>query len=270
MYDLQYVTSKELEALRSDIFYSLRVAMPGTVISFDPEKQTANIQPAMTDRRHVKWPMMRDVPVFFPGSRDCAITWPVKAGDECLMIFADMDTDAWQETGEPCRPRSNREHDTSDAFAFVGFRSRPNVLKDFPDKPTLFRHDHNDLYYTKAETDEKLILSPSGGAGQVKPATTRKVSEIATAEEGWSVTSAQYACWGKMAMVQLVVKNTSEAASGISMPCMLPEGKRPLLSAQAQGSGKCDAQITDAGEVLLTGTVAAGASVTVLATYLLP
>ena len=110
----------------------------------------------------------------------------------------------------------------------------------------------------------------SGGAGQVKPATTRKVSEIATAEEGWSVTSAQYACWGKMAMVQLVVKNTSEAASGISMPCMLPEGKRPLLSAQAHGSGKCDAQITDAGEVLLTGTVAAGASVTVLATYLLP
>ena len=70
--------------------------MPGIINSFDPATQTAVIQPAL--RRRVKGeavslPLLYDVPVFFPGSRVSGITWPVAAGDECLVVFADASID---------------------------------------------------------------------------------------------------------------------------------------------------------------------------------
>ena len=65
-------------------------------------------------------------------------TWPVSAGDECLVIFADFPIDAWLNDGEAKASISVRCHDLSDAFAFVGFRSKPNALQSFPDAPSFF------------------------------------------------------------------------------------------------------------------------------------
>ena len=47
------------------------------------------------------------------------------------MIFADSAIDRWFKTGGAEAPDSDCHHDLSDAFAFVGFRSRPNVLPEF-------------------------------------------------------------------------------------------------------------------------------------------
>ena len=88
----------------------------------------------------MNYPVLSDVPVFFPGSRDSAITWPVSAGDECLLVFADSAIDGWFESGEAEAPASERRHDLSDAFAFVGFRSRPNALESIQDQPSFFGH----------------------------------------------------------------------------------------------------------------------------------
>lgn len=134
--------NRELPDLRDLLSHSLRFALPGRVEAFDPATQTAAVQPLIRQRfrggEPLSLPLLRDVPVFFPGGRTAALTFPVEPGDECLLIFSDACIDGWFETGGEADPLSPRRHDLSDAFAFVGFRSRPNVLKSFPDKPSFF------------------------------------------------------------------------------------------------------------------------------------
>ena len=126
---------EELQALKQDIFESLHCALPGTVVSFDAETQTAVIRPAVVreverqgrfsrsrdgtarSRPFVPLPLLRDVPVFMP------VSFEINEGDACLVIFADRDIDAWFETGEAETPPSGRMHSLSDGFAFVGFRA---------------------------------------------------------------------------------------------------------------------------------------------------
>lgn len=156
------VSPAVLRAVKDGIIASLHCAMPGTVESFDPETQTASVRPVLK-KGSFSLPVIPDVPVFFPGSREGGITWPVTAGDECLLVFADFDIDRWFETGEVSEADSGRRHDLSDAFAFAGFRSRPNRLADVPEEPSFFgvrpadvNHDHDDRYYTEPEMDTKL------------------------------------------------------------------------------------------------------------------
>ena len=137
---------EELQVLKQDIFESLHCALPGTVVSFDAESQTAVIRPSVIreverrgrfcssgrtrneqNRPLVPLPLLRDVPVFMP------IPFDVNAGDACLVIFADLDIDAWFETGEAETPPSGRMHSLSDGFAFVGFRTRGIVNENASD-----------------------------------------------------------------------------------------------------------------------------------------
>ena len=138
------LSTTEITALKREIASSLFCALPGIVESFDSAAQTATVRPALKRRNRkgeaVSLPLLRDVPVFFPGGRTSGITWPVARGDECLLVFADSAIDGWFESGEAEAPASERRHDLSDAFAFVGFRSRPNALEPVSDQPSFFGH----------------------------------------------------------------------------------------------------------------------------------
>ena len=118
---------EELQALKQEIFESLHCALPGTVVSFDAETQTAVIQPTIKTSSDVEFPLLRDVPVFMP------VSFEIQEGDACLVIFADRDIDAWFETGEAEVPPSGRMHSLSDGFAFVGFRTRGNTDENATD-----------------------------------------------------------------------------------------------------------------------------------------
>ena len=112
---------EEIRALKKDILSSLHCALPGTVVSFDADSQTAVIQPAVKQKykdREITLPLLQDVPVFMP------VSFTVNPGDACLVIFADCDIDRWFETGGSEVPGSSRMHSLSDGFAFVGFRAR--------------------------------------------------------------------------------------------------------------------------------------------------
>lgn len=113
----------------------VHTALPGIVQSFDPERQTAQVQPAIkriyTTAGPVDLPMCLDVPVHFPRGGDFCITWPVAEGDECLLIFSERCIDRWFVQGNTQEPDEYRMHDLSDAFAIVGFNSVPRVIEDF-------------------------------------------------------------------------------------------------------------------------------------------
>ena len=102
----------------------MRVASPGRILKYDPERRTAEIQITLRNWHTNEAPVVTDVPVFFPG----IFTYNVSAGDECLVIFADACIDGWYQNGTVASPLLARKHDLSDGFAIVGFRSLPNVI----------------------------------------------------------------------------------------------------------------------------------------------
>ena len=57
---------EELQALKRDILSSLHCALPGTVVSFDAESQTAVIQPAVKHRPMSSRAQSRDLLRRFP------------------------------------------------------------------------------------------------------------------------------------------------------------------------------------------------------------
>ena len=42
------------------------------------------------------FPVVTGVPVVFPQSGSVTVAWPVKAGDGCLLVFAETALDFWQ------------------------------------------------------------------------------------------------------------------------------------------------------------------------------
>ena len=110
------LSPEEREALKQELFASLHCALPGTVVSFDPSTQTAEIRPTVRSGG-LAFPVLSDVPVFMP------VPFEIRPGDACLVVFADIDIDAWFDTGIPQEPNSTRRHSLSDGFAFIGFKT---------------------------------------------------------------------------------------------------------------------------------------------------
>lgn len=128
------------QLLKEVIASENHVSMPGIVKSYNREEQTVTVQLAIRkkiDGKEVKLPLLTDVPVFFPGNSVTSLNFPVRPGDDCLVVFADSCIDGWYQTGGVSSSISLRHHDYSDGFAFIGFRSRPKTL-DLPARGGVF------------------------------------------------------------------------------------------------------------------------------------
>ena len=114
----------------------LHTAMPGIIQSFDAARMTCTIQPAIRgaivqpsgQAQAVDLPMLVDCPVVFPGGGGYILTYPLKAGDECLVVFSERCIDAWWQSGGVQAAAEYRLHDLSDGFVIPGPRSQPHVV----------------------------------------------------------------------------------------------------------------------------------------------
>ena len=130
--DLSATLSSEREITKEQI----KVAMPGIIQSFDPESVTAVVQPGIrcvqrdNDGATItsEYPQLVDVPVIFPRGGGCTLTFPVKPGDECLLVFSDRCIDFWWQNGGVQEAVDPRLHDLSDAFAIVGPQSQARKI----------------------------------------------------------------------------------------------------------------------------------------------
>jgi len=136
---------------------NLHTCLPGIIVNFDGVTQTATVQPAIqrifTEKGPVNLPVCVDVPVLFPGGGGFALTFPVTAGDECLLMFSERAIDLWFTFGQTQPPSEYRLHDLSDGVALVGLNSQPNVLTDY--------HPTNVELRNRART-VRLSLYPDG------------------------------------------------------------------------------------------------------------
>ena len=111
-------------------------ALPGVVASVDLAAQTVAVQPAIQGSvsapdgsvQNVNLPLLVDVPICWPRAGGFALTFPVKAGDEVLVVFASRCIDSWWQSGGVGQAAEVRMHDLSDGFAILAPTSQPKKL----------------------------------------------------------------------------------------------------------------------------------------------
>lgn len=147
----------------------LWTAMPAVVKSFNPAKMTAEVQPTIQARitdiagtpRWVTMPMLVDCPVVFPSGGGFALTFPIKDGDECLVVFASRCIDAWWQSGGVQAQADLRMHDLSDGFVIPGPRSVPRALSSVSTTDVVLRNDAGTA---------RVSLKPGGDVDITTPA----------------------------------------------------------------------------------------------------
>lgn len=143
-----------LKVMTENYIQNARVAIPAIIVQFDPQKQTASVQPAIKDTlqgQSVALPELSDVPVQFPRAGGYSITFPVKTGDECLLVFSDMCIDGWWQSGGIQNQAEKRRHDLSDACAILGITSVPKALKNVCMEGVQIRNDSGTDYIQISE-----------------------------------------------------------------------------------------------------------------------
>ncbi|NHB94369.1 phage baseplate assembly protein V [Photorhabdus cinerea] len=180
--------SETLKAINHALSSQLRVAMPGIIQSFNAEAATCVVQPAIKSgiadpegkATSVSLPLLVDVPVIFPRGGGVTLTFPVKAGDECLVIFADRCIDFWWQSGGVQEPADQRQHDLSDAFAIVGPQSQSKRISGISTNTAQLRSDDGAAYIeldpgshnVTVVTPAKLIATANGGTEITSPEIT--------------------------------------------------------------------------------------------------
>ena len=138
---------------------NVHTALPGRVVSFNPEQSTVVVEPminaVMQDGTQLEITPLADVPVQFPMGGEFVLTFPISKGDEGLLVFNERCIDGWWATGNKSAPLDNRMHDYSDANFIAGVSSRPRVVKNIfmdgaslrtKDDETHIRLTHGTIY----------------------------------------------------------------------------------------------------------------------------
>lgn len=174
--------SQELvyKAVSDAISTGLRVALPGIIQSFDPEAVTVTVQPAIkggirqADGSTVSTslPLLVDVPAIFPRGGGVTLTFPVKAGDECLVVFGDRCIDFWWQNGGVQEPGTDaRQHHLADGFALIGPQSQAQKISGISTSAAQLRTDDGAAFIeldpgshaVNVTTTGKLTASALGG-----------------------------------------------------------------------------------------------------------
>lgn len=129
----------------------------------------------VTNRITKNYPLLVDVPVVFPRGGGCTLTFPVKAGDECLVIFADRCIDFWWQNGGVQEPVDDRVHDLSDAFCIVGPQSQAQKISGISTSAAQLRTDDGAAFVEVAAGHNVTVKTPG--------------ALTATAEGGTTITS---------------------------------------------------------------------------------
>ncbi|WP_048784601.1 Gp138 family membrane-puncturing spike protein [Pantoea vagans] len=166
-----------MKVLSDTIFSMLRVSMPGIIQSFDPITCTCTVQPAISGQvaneagelKSAPLPLLVDVPVVFPRGGGCTITFPVKAGDECLVVFSDRCIDFWWQNGGVQEPVDPRQHDLSDAFAFIGPQSQAEVIGNISTSTLQMRTDDGAAYIELDPNSHAVNIVAPGGLNVTTP-----------------------------------------------------------------------------------------------------
>jgi hypothetical protein len=138
-------------------------SMPAVIISYDREKQTASVQPAIK-RRYldgvaVNLPIIQNVPVQFSSNKHSFVHFDLYRDDEVLLIFSERSIDNWVKKGGVVESTDKRMHSITDAFCVPGVRSEKKTFTpEGPEGSFEITNDGNSFIISK---DGKIKINNS-------------------------------------------------------------------------------------------------------------
>jgi hypothetical protein len=108
----------------------LNTCLPARIENYNHAAQSASVQPLL-DRRLLTsdgsepeaLPIIPSVPVVWPRSGGASLTFPVRTGDTCLLVFSQRSLDRWKAEGGQVTPDDGRKHALADAVAIMGVQA---------------------------------------------------------------------------------------------------------------------------------------------------
>lgn len=98
----------------------LHTSMPGVIAKYDPQKQMADVRPAIKRKyptgEVVELPLLTNVPVAHPRAGKARIHLPLKEGDSVEICFSERSIENWSAKGGIVDPEDPRKHHLSDAY----------------------------------------------------------------------------------------------------------------------------------------------------------
>jgi len=166
--DQQEVIRQALRSFQAGLW----TCLPGYIVDYDSEKNTATVQPGIKvnvlsqdgTTTQVDPALLDSVPIVFPGGGGCLLTFPIKQGDECLVVFASRSIDGWmQEGGIQPQTDPSRLHDLSDAMCFVGLMSYQNIAPSISGSRTQLRSKDGETYVELDPDGQVVNVKAPGG-----------------------------------------------------------------------------------------------------------
>jgi phage baseplate assembly protein gpV len=135
----------------------------------------------------IQLPPLVDVPIQWPGGGGVTLTFPIKPGDECWVVFGSRCIDSWwqqgpgtaEATGDIVPPPDQRMHSLSDGVAYVGIRSKPREF-DVDATTAQLRSD-----------DNAAIISLDPDAHDIEVSTTDGDVDVLAGDGNVNITTSQ-------------------------------------------------------------------------------
>lgn len=127
-----------LQEVRDSWLAAVHTALPGRVVRYDTDKQTADVQPQVKDIAFDEegaavtrsFPLLVNVPICFARGGGAFVGMPIKAGDTGLLVFSQLPIDRWRANGKESDPADNRRHSLTSAVFFPGLSPKANVIAE--------------------------------------------------------------------------------------------------------------------------------------------
>lgn len=191
-----------LELHKKNTMEQINCHQVGEIVSFNPSTQTAEVQVKMTLVRNgeiMSYPILIDCPCVVLGGGQGRVTFPISAGDSCLVLFNDRDIDNWYSGGQSMPPRTDRNHSFSDAIALVGIHNKQNQINGYLNNGTELKYGSSTIKLESGKvtvTDGSSSIQISNGVVTIS-ATSVVVTSPAVAFSGSVAVSGALTVQGK-------------------------------------------------------------------------
>jgi len=138
---------------------SICVAATVSVLKFDKDKMTVNVQPLSRHLENGKYetpPPILQIPVAVTRIGGFILRPWIKEGDVGIVVYLDHDMDATVTGGKEATPLTERNHATTDAVFIGGIVSGDYMVKGLPDEAHVIAKEDGTIYVAVTKDQVKI------------------------------------------------------------------------------------------------------------------
>lgn len=134
---------------------NIHTCLPGKITEFDPITNRVSVQPVIKKKigeNTISYPIITDVPLQYPKSKDSAITFPIAKGDGCIILFSETSMENYYNSlNTEVEPGDSRKFSLTDAICIPGISpfTAPGLIGDGISLEIKFK-------------DKKIVLNDTG------------------------------------------------------------------------------------------------------------